>query len=178
MRADGPVRRLGFDFEFLPNNLTNTGWLSAGFADNFGQRLYVVNEDADWEAAKEIPWMVDNVLVHIEEALPSEYVTTAQARERIQFFLEMQDPQRYNTTLYAWCGAQDMVRLHGMWDHNWAVMPRTIPHSFVDIEEMLKAGGFGDEDVPQQVDHHKHHALHDAEHDLDIVEFLLARRTM
>jgi hypothetical protein len=172
------MRRIGFDFEFLPNNLTGNGWLTAGFADNFGQTLYMVNENADWGTAETIPWMVQNVLPHIEEARPAEYVNTFQARQRIQYFMEMNSPDAYRPTLYAWCGAQDMVRLHGMWDHDWSEMPKTIPHSFVDIEELLRAYGYKDEDLPPQPDHQKHHALHDAEHDLDIVGFILDRRPM
>src|SRR5690606_4996615 len=132
------IRRIGFDCEFIPNDLTNAGLLSMAFYDDMGNRLYMINSEADKPIAKRIPFLREVVMPHIERGTGDPmYSGPVGMRMAVLDFLNLHNPALFRPKLYAWCGAQDMVRLHGLWNHDWSIMPRVVPHSFTDIEELL-----------------------------------------
>src|SRR5690606_39690523 len=111
------------------------------------------------------------VMPHIERGTGDPmYSGPVGMRMAVLDFLNLHNPALFRPKLYAWCGAQDMVRLHGLWNHDWSIMPRVVPHSFTDIEELLFRYGINEDDLPEQNESTKHHALWDAHHDLEIVD--------
>jgi hypothetical protein len=171
------VRRIGLDCEFIPNNLTHSGLLTLSLVDDMGYKLYLVNTEADNETAYSLPFLREAVIPHIDAGTGDPvYAGLVGMRERVQAFFEL--VPRYQSKVYAWCGAQDMVRLHGLWVHDWNFMPRSIPHSFTDIEELLFRYGISEDELPEQHESTKHHALWDAYHDLEIVRYIESRRAL
>jgi hypothetical protein len=168
------------DAEFIPNRLDHGGLLSLALTDHLtGDKLYIINSDADREEADKIPFLREHVLPHIDAGTGDPvWAEMVESRALVQRFFEQQLYDGYQQTLYAWCGAQDMVRIHGLWNHNWSLMPRSIPHSFVDVDELIVAYGVNEDDLPAQNESTKHHALYDAYHDLQVVEYIMDRRTM
>lgn len=179
------------DCEFLPADLSNRGLLSMALVDNLGNSLYMVNAMALWVNALRDPWINMNVLKHIPLVYPGAKDTfEVRADETKQLVLyphEMKihvekffDPfDRHETILYAWCGAQDMTRLHGLWEHDWSKMPACIPHWYQDLEGLLQIYQIPEVWIPSQQPADRHHALHDARHDKAIhncIKTYLARR--
>lgn len=75
--------------------------------------------------------------------------------------------------MFANCGGQDIVRLHTLWSNDWSAMPRQIPRYLDDIERLIIDSGVSEDQLPQQPEDQKHHALMDAEYDQKVHQFLL-----
>jgi hypothetical protein len=177
-------RDLYIDCEFVPADLTSTGLLSMALVDDTGRTFYGINADADWNTAYRIPFMRDHVLPHMPMIFvqePSQQVVLDWTQDVMsydgirdsvtEFF---GDWDRHDMTLYAWCGAQDLTRLHGLWNHDWSTMPDSIPHWLMDLEALADEHHIDMSEAPPQ-NEFAHHALEDAMHDHHIHQFLKAR---
>lgn len=163
------------DCEFLPADVSTGGLVSIGITDDQGRDYYAVNYDMDVEAVLAVPWMVENVWPSLplnefgKLDLTSPYVKPLwEIRADIAAYFE--DTTADATRLYAYYGAQDIVRLHSLWDGNWGVMPKAVPRSFVDLREM--AVDAGEPRMPKQA-HGAHNALEDARHNRTMHQFLI-----
>lgn len=173
-------RIISIDTEFVPNDLTPAGLVSIALTD--GEReLYAVNLDMDWDKVTEWkkPWMLDNVVRHLPTTADGrlatdhpDVATHATIAIRIKQYLDA-DLGYTGIRLVAHCGAQDMVRLHTLWDNDWSQMASSVPTSFKDIKEERLDLGLKDSDLPPMADESlRHHALHDARHELRTFQWL------
>lgn len=78
--------------------------------------------------------------------------------------------QAARAELYAYYGAADLARLHGLWDNNWSDMPRAIPRWYYDLKAL--AAQAGNPDLPAK-NADQHHPLGDAHWNRDTHEHLL-----
>jgi len=178
-------RRVFLDCEFIPERTDNAGLLTIGMTDNNGNSCYLTNRQADWAHAHTIPFMRLAVLpkifcastgqgaADVENWPDHEASTILEMRSVVaDYFLLGGAPK----TTYAWCGASDLFRLQGLWNHNWTMMPRQIPHWFQDLEGLLQIYGISESDLPVQ-GQGKHHALADAHHDKAVYDYIERVRT-
>lgn len=174
------IRNVYLDCEFLPADPSTRGLVSIGLTDDQGVDYYAVNADMDTQELLAISWMVENVwpylprivfgydepgriLNHDDPAVqPVQDIRAGVAR----YFA---DTDAEETRLYAWYGAQDMCRLHSLWDNDWAVMPDQIPRWFTELEALSVDAGRPE--LPKQ-DTGEHHALADARHNRTLHQFL------
>ena len=167
-------RRVYLDCEFLPNVGELYGLLSIGLVDDKGNTLYKVNRNAYWNTARNITFHRENTLPHIPlvdsagggyfiDRTAPEGATPGQIQIEVAKFFEGYD--RHETCVYAWCGAQDLYRLHSLWNHDWVDMPDTIPHWFYDLEAIMQEHDIPKTILPAQDEATRHHALYDAIHD-------------
>lgn len=177
---------VSLDTEFIANNLTSAGTLSIGLASE-EHRAYAVNGSADTEMRgldlESREWMLDNVWPLLPGGAPKDFDrsdSTVATPEGIavlveHFFSKVMEEVNHDmdkVVVVALSGAQDMVRLHGLWDHHWASMPRVIPTWFRDIADMRRRAHVRSEQLPARVTP-EHHALLDAVHQLDQVRYIL-----
>lgn len=183
---------VSLDTEFLVNDLTEGGTISLALATE-QETLYAVNADMDFNMAMRSPWLVDNVVrPHIPltvEAAPGmtgvEFLDESHADVKsfrqiaadVEGFFDRAlglvnyDPDQVRVV--ARCGAQDMVRLHTLWGNDWSLMPPVIPQFFDDVRRMELDSGLPYTSLPVQPEHEKHHALHDAVHELRVIDHIL-----
>jgi hypothetical protein len=177
---------VSLDTEFISCNLTRTGTLSIGLATE-ERGIYAVNADMDTTMAGLTPdskeWMRKNVWPHLPGGSPEKFdrsdsnVMTFEAIGNLveEFFTEVMEEVNHDmdrVVLFAHCGAQDMVRLHGLWNQDWSAMPPVIPNWFRDVKDMRLSSRLMFNQLPQQVNT-PHHALCDAVHELDVVRFII-----
>ncbi|WP_404949104.1 3'-5' exoribonuclease [Streptomyces sp. ARC14] len=153
------------DCEFLPGDLTPFGLVSIGLTAGPGRSLYAVNADMDVAEVLSQPFMREHVWPHLpltpDGALISSHpdvLSYTEIRQRVEaFFAELGE----DVTLWVYCGAQDVIRLHTLWGNDWSVMPETIPQWADDLARLRRlAGGVK---LPPHTGR-PHHALDDAEH--------------
>lgn len=72
--------------------------------------------------------------------------------------------------LIAYYGAQDICRLHSLWNNDWAVMPTCIPRYFTDLQVLADQLGISQLPCQQST---AHHALDDAHYNRETHEYLL-----
>jgi hypothetical protein len=156
------TRKVFLDCEFIPEELELEGLLSIGMVDNMGNEYYAINSEANtWKAS---PFVKANVLPFFDTPESYNHIrNTFDIREGVQNFFEGFD--RNDTIVYAWCGSQDMVRLHSLWNHDWYAMPGCIPHWFQDIKGLLQIYQMTEDVLPVQDAKTQHHALYDAKYD-------------
>jgi len=177
---------VSLDTEFISNNLTRNGTLSYGLATEENS-LYAVNSEADLSMSGLDPesrqWMLNNVWPHLPGGSPENFdfsdpnvMTFGKIASRVEEFfngvMEEVGHDMDKVVVVALCGAQDMVRLHGLWDQNWASMPRVIPNWFRDIAEMRSRPHVRRDQMPARRNS-EHHSLGDAIHQLDMVRYIL-----
>jgi hypothetical protein len=180
-------RDLYIDCEFVPADLTAKGLLSMALVDDTGRTFYGINAQANWSAAYRMPFMKDHVLPHMpivfhRDWAPELAVHPDPANDFVMSYDELRDAvgeyfdgwDRHDMTLYAWCGAQDLTRLHGLWNHDWSTMPDSIPHWLMDLEALADEHHINMSEAPPQ-NEFAHHALEDAMHDHHIHQFLKAK---
>lgn len=166
-RSNSPAAApdVDLDCEFLPGDLTPGGLVSLGLTAGPGRGLYVVNADMDVAAVRRVQFQREHVWPHLpltaDGALDRSHPDVlgyAEIRRRVEaFFAELGD----DVTLWVYCGAQDVIRLHTLWGNDWSVMPETIPQWADDLARLRRlAGGMK---LPQHTGR-PHHALDDAEH--------------
>lgn len=177
---------VSLDTEFISNNLTRTGTLSIGLAVE-GHSAYAVNAVADTTMAGLDPdsqqWMRDNVWPLLPGGTPEDFDLSDKTVATFEgiavlveyFFKKVMEEVNHDmdkVVVVAFSGAQDMVRLHGLWDQNWAAMPRVIPTWFRDISDMRRRAHIRSDQLPQRSTP-EHHAEFDAMHQLDVVRYIL-----
>ncbi|MDX3283066.1 3'-5' exonuclease family protein [Streptomyces scabiei] len=171
------IRNVYLDCEFLPADLDISGLVSIGLTDDQGADYYAVHADMDQAALHAIPWMVENVWPHLPldqepgaDGLDYDDPAMQSIRDMragvAQYFA---DTDATETRLWAWYGAQDMCRLHSLWDNDWSVMPDQVPRWFNELETLRwQAGG---PEMPEQPGG-LHNALADARHNRAMHQFL------
>ncbi|MFC8538082.1 hypothetical protein ACFUJY_29780 [Streptomyces sp. NPDC057249] len=153
------------DCEFLTDDLTPSGLVSLGLSAGPGRTLYVVNADMDVAEVLRRPFMREQVWPHLPLTADGslnrnhpDVCSYAEIRPKVEAFFA--DLGR-DTTLWTHCGAQDVIRMHALWRHDWVVMPDTIPQWGDDLARLRRlAGGV---QLPPHTGR-PHHALDDAEH--------------
>lgn len=161
--AAGPD--VDLDCEFLPGDLTPAGLVSIGLTAGPGRSLYAVNAEMDVAEVLRHPFLREHVWPHLP-LTPDGFLIRShpdvlsyeEIQQRVEaFFAELGD----DVTLWVYCGAQDVIRLHTLWGNDWSVMPDTVPQWADDLARLRrKAGGAK---LPQHPGR-QHHALEDAEH--------------
>jgi hypothetical protein len=174
------IRDAYIDCEFLPADLSTRGLVSIGLTDNEDNDYYAVNADMDVDALHRVPWMVANVwkylphlgaqgLPHLLDRTHPDVKPIGQIRDEVRTYFG-KHPRRSH--LYAWYGAQDIGRLHSLWNNDWAVMPEDVPTWFHELQSLAWLAG--DPQLPEQ-DGGEHHALADAKYNRQLHEFLRDR---
>lgn len=175
------MRNVYLDCEFNRGDLSPSGLISIGITSE-GHSYYAVNSGMKTAEIRASEWMMENVWPHIPSTRRfildrshkdvKDYDTIK--AEVSDFFESMAvvGDSNYDVRLIAWCGGQDLVRLHGLWNHDWSVMPPWIPRYLHDIQEDIVNSGIDESDLPEQDPQTKHHALFDAEHDEILHRFL------
>lgn len=163
------TRRVYLDTEFVPNLVDWRGTLSVGMVDNEGRVLYFENRDAHWQNAVSEPWIAEHVMPHMQFGHLLLHVD--EQRKVVEDFFS--HAPRDDTIVYAWCGAQDLVRIHGLWDHDWDDMPDCIPHWFQDAEAYNRDPSFHLSDRTPVAEAPVHNALNDAKYLRQLVEAYL-----
>ena len=179
---------VSLDTEFIAPNLTKTGLVSLGLATE-SDRFYAVNYDMD-TSMKDLnresqAWMRQNVWPHLPGWSPEEFDRSHMevmpyesiATNVEAFFDRVLDEVRDDldrVVLIAHCGAQDIIRLRLLWNDDWSILPRSIPNWGDDVKRLRLAANLRTEQLPQQPEETRHHALLDAVHELDVIDFCLA----
>jgi hypothetical protein len=168
------IRNVYLDCEFLPADPTPRGLVAIGLTDDQGVEFYAVNRGMDVAALLAVPWMVDNVWTSLPTAdndldyAHHDVHSTTAMRSGIAAYFANTDAE--TTHLWVWYGAQDICRLHSLWDNNWSAMPDQIPRWFNELETLRwQAGG---PEMPEQPAG-LHNALADARHNRMMHHFLL-----
>lgn len=183
---------VSLDTEFIAPNLTKTGLVSLGLATE-SDRFYAVNYDMD-TSMKDLnresqAWMRQNVWPHLPGWSPEEFDRSHMevmpyediATNVEAFFDRVLDEVRDDldrVVLIAHCGAQDIIRLRLLWNDDWSILPRSIPNWGDDVKRLRLAANLRPEQLPQQPEETRHHALLDAVHELDVINFCLDRDPM
>ncbi|WP_399554218.1 3'-5' exoribonuclease (plasmid) [Streptomyces anulatus] len=176
------IRNVYLDCEFLPADPTLKGLVSIGVTDDQGVDYYAVHRDFDIKTLGRSEWMMANVWPslpkpHGDIRLHGKWPrldkgdrsvkTAPQIAQDIADYFAATDAE--TTHLWAWYGAQDMCRLHSLWDNDWAKMPGQIPQWFNELEQLRwQAGGPDMPDQPAGL----HNALADARHNRVMHQFL------
>jgi hypothetical protein len=173
------TRIVTLDCEFVPNRLDPDGLVAIGMTDGTNH-FYGINADMDIFAvlAWKRPWMVDNVVRHFPVASNGRLNTDhadvysyAALRTNVEAFFAI-GGDRDDQILYMRSGAQDMLRVHTLWDNDWSEMPDCIPHDFEDIKHVIRRSGVDKTTLPQIDPDKAHHAFHDAEHEMVLLKHL------
>lgn len=158
--------RIFYDTEFLDTGST-LHLISIGMMAEDGRTLHLIDADAPWDAIKERPWLVENVLPYLDELPAEAWLPRVELREQVIEFLKP-PVHSGHTELWAWYGACDHVLLSQLVcpSGDWNDMPSFVPHWTNDVRQ--KSWEMGDLVLPPQTNG-AHNALEDAKH----VAFLL-----
>lgn len=172
----GEVRHVYLDTEFMRNDLSYRGLVSLALTDDQDNDYYAVNYAMDDKAVRDDDWMRENVwpyLPHTEggnfDYEHPDVRPWQKIRDEVADYFA--NTTATTTYLYANHGAQDIVRLHGLWNHDWSVMPETIPRWFTDIKGLIAASGIPAESIPPQPAN-AHHPLDDARYNRFVRHYL------
>lgn len=173
--ATTSIRHVYLDTEFLRNDLTQRGLVSLALTDDDNTDYYAVNWEMDGDAVHEDPWMRDNVWPYLPLGADDDVDWKHPDVRHYSTISDQVAAYFANTTatetrLYARNGAQDIVRLHGLWDHDWSVMPEAIPRWFTDVYQLITAAGNPD-GIPEE-SANAHHPLEDARHNRAVRQYL------
>ncbi|MBV1940804.1 hypothetical protein KUF83_30175 [Streptomyces sp. BV286] len=153
------------DCEFLPGDLSPSGLVSLALNAGPGRTLYLVNADMDTLAVRSKQFMRAEVWPCLPLTLDGELDRSHpdvqsydEIRRRVEkFFAGLGN----DVTLWVYCGAQDVIRLHTLWGNDWQVMPGSVPQWADDLARLRReAGGVK---LPPHTGR-RHHALEDTEH--------------
>lgn len=192
IRKENHMDYVYLDFEFLPDDFRPEAMLSVGIVTEYAA-YYAVNAQMDWEAAfvthKNAAWMSDNVFKHYpshgkhrldhghEDVKPYK-----QIGQEVDAFFKAACPTGHAKTdieVVVNCGAQDMIRLHGLiCGHDWSKMSSWIPQGQDDMYRIKRKAyrlGVAKEDLPVQDPVTEHHALYDAEYERSVHEYIMSR---
>jgi hypothetical protein len=183
------VRNVYLDCEFLAAVPTLNGLVSIGLCDDNGNEYYAVNQACDWQVLVRHDWMRANVVPSLPLRFPAgrdknpgirlwdkQHPDYAALKKPEQIAVDIAayfaDTTAETTHLWAWCGGQDICRLHLLWNNDWQAMPEQVPRWFNEIEQLRWQAG--NPELPEQ-DGGAHNALSDARHNRTMREFLIAR---
>lgn len=167
------------DCEFIRHDLTVHGLISVGITDRAGRDYYAVNADMDEQYIRHSG---DETAVwlrrHVWPLLP---LTADLALDRAHPDVKTADRIRQDIAAYyaslagarmwAYFGAGDLIRIHGLWDHDWGAMPDGVPYRVRELADLIEDFHIT---VPAQQTP-EHHALNDAHynrlmHDVALAE--------
>lgn len=168
--------RYFLDEEFIENGKT-IDLVSIGIVAEDGRELYLQSTEFDESKASE--WVKEHVLEHLPlcpccghkvnhidqptgqcRSKRCMFRTREYIKREVQAFLDAE--QHGYPELIGWCCAYDFVALCQLWGTMMDV-PCFIPHSMIDIQQILDERGITDDLLPQQ-EEGLHHALSDARH--------------
>lgn len=168
-------RLIYLDLEFLPRFPSLPGTVSIGLHDDTGRDYYAVNADMSVDAVRADPFLREHVWPYLpltddgdlDRSHPS-VKTEHEIRRDLEAYFAA-DP-RPDKVLYANHGAQDVLRLHAFWGHDWSRMPDVIPTWAEDLKALrVRAGNPA---MPKQ-ESTEHHALDDARYNRAMHEALM-----
>ena len=156
---------------------------------------YAVNRDMDTDMLKldeqSYNWLLENVWPHLPGGHPGKFWFNRLhhdvkpydvIRREVDAFLRAACPTgvaKNDIELVANCGAQDVVRLHTLLaDNDFSKFGDWVPQGADDMYRIKRAAyrrGVKKEELPVQNPQKAHHALHDAEYELDVVEYIRRR---
>jgi len=180
------MQRVWLDTEFIRNNFSPRGLISIGLTSESGKEYYAVNWLLDSTmfglGLESYKWMCENVWPHLPGGHPEkfdrdhpevkEYATIREDIERFFWDLTPDGNPDRDITIYVNCGAQDMIRLHTLWDNDWGVMPSCVPKFADDMARIKRESVLKKEALPKQNPKTEHHALYDAQHDKKTYVFI------
>lgn len=174
----GEVRHVYLDTEFMRADLTELGLVSLALTDDQDNDYYAINWQMDASAVREDAWMRDNVWPYLPLGADDDVDWKHPDVRRYSTIRDEVAAYFANTTatttyLYANHGAQDIVRLHGLWNHDWTVMPDAVPRWFTDIKGLIAASGIPADTIPEQPAN-AHHPLDDARYNRFVRHYLAA----
>jgi hypothetical protein len=176
------IRNVYLDCEFLRGDPTTAGLVSLALTDEQDVSYYAVNRGMDVGSVLSQAWMVENVWgslptvqtstwpgfdTDLDYAHPDVHSVNAMQGGIAAYF---ENTGADETHLYAYYGGQDIFRLHSLWDHDWSVMPDTVPCWFYDLKGL--AVQRGNPRLPEQTKG-AHNALADARWNREVHRFLL-----
>ncbi len=174
--------RVFYDTEFRENGST-IDLLSIGIVRETGEEYYAVVADADWDAVKKDPWLLNNVwtgmpvrglkteLFSTSDGLASRVKTagvldTSSSLVKPKWVIANEVRDFLQTTpdleLWAWYAAYDHVALAQLWGR-MINLPKGIPMWTNDLKQ--EAERLGNPTLPEQ-EEGVHNALADARHNL------------
>jgi len=178
---------VSLDTEFIAPDLTKRGLVSLGLATE-SDRFYAVNNDMDTTMSalnrESQTWMRKNVWPHLPGGTPENFDRSHMevmpyediANNAEAFFdrvLEEVSHDIDRVVLIAHCGAQDIIRLRLLWNDDWSILPRSVPNWGDDLKRLRLAAHLRSEQLPEQPEETRHHALLDAVHQLKEIDFCL-----
>ena len=160
------------DWEFYENGSTIEP-ISVGLVNDEGQKFYAVFEEG-YERASKSQWLIDNVRKHLNQ---KDIIPTPELKKSILEFVKSSSEQ---PELWAWYGAYDHVALAQTLGGPMINMPAAVPWYTNDIKTLqwlAKSSGPESrvQSPPKQDPHTEHHALYDAEHDMQLFYYYLLR---
>lgn len=169
-------RRVYLDLEFLPGITSLRGTVSIGLHDDAGRDYYAVNADLSVAAVRAHPFLREHVWPYLPLTADGELDRShrsVKSEDEIRSDLEAYFgvDGRPDKILYANHGAQDVLRLHAFWGHDWSRMPDVIPTWAEDLKALRVRAG--DPALPKQ-ESTEHHALEDARYNRAMHEALIA----
>jgi len=185
---------LVIDTEFNRVNLSPRGLMSIALVTPYAS-YYAVNRHMDTSMRgldeQSCNWMLENVWPHLPGGHPNKFSSNwmhpdvkpyATIRREVDAFLRAACPTgiaKDDIELVANCGAQDVVRLHTLLSHNdFSKFGPWVPQGADDMYRIKRAAyrrGVKKEELPVQDPQKAHHALHDAEYELSVVEYIRRR---
>ncbi|MER7707173.1 hypothetical protein ABTX81_30270 [Kitasatospora sp. NPDC097605] len=167
------LRPVFLDTEFITTCHGPDGLISLALTDHQGTDFYAVNSDMNIAALHNNPWLLKHVWPQLPltpggdldldhpDVRPLADIATGAAR-----YFSTHHRQAH---LHAWYAAQDVVRLHQLWDNDWARMPEDVPRWATDIQSLIAMAGdlvlLPTQDTPE------HHALNDARYNRDLYDY-------
>ncbi|MFJ2217834.1 hypothetical protein ACIQVO_36545 [Streptomyces sp. NPDC101062] len=167
------------DCEFIRHDLTVRGLISVGITDRADRNYYAVNADMDEQyilnsGDEAAVWLRQHVWpllpltpdLALDRAHPD--VKTA---DRIRQEIAAYYASRAGARMWAYFGAGDLIRIHGLFDHDWGRMPDGVPCRVRELADLIEDFHLT---VPAQQSV-AHHALNDAHynrlmHDVALAE--------
>lgn len=169
------IRNVYLDCEFLRGDLSNSGLVSLALTDGEDRTYYAVNSEMEYGLVMADEWMRANVwpllprtATHALDREHGDVKKLRRIRVDVAQYFRLTDQTVH---LYAYYGAQDVVRLHGLWDGNWDEMPDEVPRWFFDLKALAVQAG--NPELPKQASG-AHHPLEDARHNRAMHHFLKA----
>ncbi|WP_217223112.1 3'-5' exoribonuclease [Streptomyces anulatus] len=154
------------DCEFIRHDMSTRGLISVGITDRAGHDYYAVNADMDEQyilhsTDETAVWLRQHVWPllplttdHALDRAHPDVKTTDRIRQEIAAYYA----SRTGARMWAYFGAGDLIRIHGLWDHDWGRMPDGVPYRHRELADLIEDFRLT---VPAQQTP-AHHALNDA----------------
>lgn len=153
------------DCEFIRTDMSNRGLIAVGLTDREGHDYYAVNAQMDYAAVQADPFLRAEVWPKLPRTAAlaldrshQDVKPVTQIRDEIAAYFSAGPTAR----LWAYYGADDMIRIRGLWQHKWDEIPPAVPRRVRELADDVEDYDIA---VPLQ-DTPQHHALNDARHGL------------